>query len=541
LSETGQALSLFNELKRRNVFRVGVAYVVVAWLIMQVADVVLNNIEMPGWAFHLILLLLAVGFPLTLILAWAFELTPEGIKKESEVSRPESVTRQTGQKLNYVIIAALAITVIYLVLFKDRVDVGTDDSLQALIARPSVIVLPFTNTSADNSKDYLSFGITDELITGLQRYQDFPVISRNASLEFSDSNLSANDYATSLGADYRVEGSISAGDDGIRVLATLSSAGDQQVWAERFQGIAGNAELFDVADELLAKIAAAVLKSEIHRVQRTDRPTADAWEHYIKGLDAVLTFNLDRYESARQHLDQAVEIAPDMAEAWWAIGELEVNKYASQPMVEENDLEQLHTIIGYFRKSHELSPFYAAACGCLGFILTSVGQADEARAIFKQAIEANPLSARLRVDYALFLLWDNRYEEAMENGDLAMKLGAFSTSRAYVWGLRSTVALAQGNRAGALEAVNRAIFISKDPFSMSTAVALLYALGKQADAARLMDEMQQSFPGISPQNPLLYVTLKPIDDILARQRELGDKNAPADVNEIYRLLSKTEP
>ena len=534
-------MSLFDELKRRNVFRVGAAYVVVAWLLMQVADVVLNNIETPGWVFQVILLLLAIGFPLTLLVAWAYELTPEGIRKESDVSASAPITRRTGHKLNYVITGALIIAVIYLVMFKNRGEIDAGNSFQALISRPSVIVLPFTNTSGNDSQNYLSFGITDELITGLQRYQDFPVISRNASLEFGNSKLSATEYAATLGASYRVEGSISSGDGGIRVLASLSSAGDKQVWAERFHGVAGNDELLDVADELVSKIAAAVLQSEIQRVHRTDRPPADAWEHYVRGLDVVLAFDPDRYENARRHLDQAVEIAPDMAEAWWAIGELEVNYYASQPLVEETDFDRLYTIIDYFQKAHELSPFYAAACGCLGFILTSVGQADEARAIFKQAIEANPLSAHLRVDYAMFLLWDGRYQEAMENGDLAMKLGSFSMSRSYVWTLRSTVALAQGNMAEALEAVNRAMFIGKDPFTMTTAVALLYLLGKQADAARLLEETLQTFPGISPQNPLLYVTLKPIDDILALQRERGDENTPADVNEIYHLLNRTDP
>jgi tetratricopeptide (TPR) repeat protein len=213
----------------------------------------------------------------------------------------------------------------------------------------------------------------------------------------------------------------------------------------------------------------------------------------------------------------------------------------SQPLLKETDLERLHTIISYFRKSHELSPFHAAACGCLGYMLTSVGQQDEALAVYKQALEANPMSARLRVDYALYLLWDGLYEEAMENADLVLKLGAFSIDRAFVWLIRSNVALAQDNPTEALEAVNRAIFISKDPFTMPTAVALLYVLGKQTDAKRLLDEMQQSFPGISPQNPLLYVMLKPIDDILALQRERGEVNGPADVNEIYRLLNKIEP
>jgi hypothetical protein len=121
-----------------------------------------------------------------------------------------------------------------------------------------------------------------------------------------------------------------------------------------------------------------------------------------------------------------------------------------------------------------------------------------------------------------------------------LKLGAFSLDRAFVWLIRSSVALAQDNPADALEAVNRAIFISKDPFTMPAAVALLYVMDKQTDAKRLLDEMQQSFPGISPQNPLLYVMLKPIDDILALQRERGEENSPVDVSEIYRLLNEIE-
>ena len=128
----------------------------------------------------------------------------------------------------------------------------------------------------------------------------------------------------------------------------------------------------------------------------------------------------------------------------------------------------------------------------------------------------------------------------MENADLALKLGAFSIDRAFVWLIRANVALAQDNSTGALEAVNRALFISKGPFIMPSAIALLYVLGKETEAERLLSEMQQSFPGISPKNPMLYWVLKPIDDILALQQESDEENGPADVNEIYRLLSKID-
>ena len=371
-------MSLFNELKRRNVFRVGSAYIVVAWLVMQVADVILNNFEMPEWVFQLILVSLAIGFPVTLLLAWVYELTPDGIKKESELSESASAVPKTAHRLNYVIIGVLILAVVYYAIFKDRVDVGEQSSLQTLIARPAVIVFPFANTSGQENQDYLAFGLTDELITGLQRNKEFPVISRGASLEFGQSELSASEYAASLGASYRVEGSISTADDGIRVLATLSGAGDNQVWAERFQHVAGATRLFEVADELVAKISAAVLQSEIHRVQRTEYPPADAWEHVIKGISDTGVFDPGKYENARWHLEQAIEIAPEMAEAWAAMGILEIENLVSQPLREEGDPEKFYTIIDYFRRSHELSPFNGSACGCLGYMLSVVGKAGEA-------------------------------------------------------------------------------------------------------------------------------------------------------------------
>jgi len=532
-------MSLFEELKRRNVFRVGAAYVVVAWLIMQVADVVLNNIEMPAWVFHLILLLLAIGFPLTLLLAWAYELTPDGIRKEADITASAPADRQKNHKLNYVIIGALVTAAVYLVVFRDRVENDPQTPIQTMLARPSVVVLPFTNTSGDSSQNYLAFGITNELITGLQRYKSFPVVSHNATLEYKGAGLSTDEFAKNAGASYQVEGSITSVDQGIRVLATLSHVGGNQVWADRFERDAGKDQLFELADELVSKVAAAVMESEIQRVNRNDRPPSDAWEHYVKGLEVALTFDPDHYESARRHLEQAIAIAPDMAEAWWAIGELEIANYVSRPLADNSGIDDLYPIIEYFRKSNELNPLFAAACGCLGYLLAVVGQPDEARAVFREAIETNPLAVNLRMTYADFLLWEGRYEEAEEQADIVWKLGS-GLERAGVWMNRSIIALARGNKTEALDAVNRAIFIDKSIYTMPVAVPILYLLDERAAAARLLAEMELSFPGISPQNPFNVFALKPINDILALQPDRGEQNGPADVSEIYSLLREID-
>jgi tetratricopeptide (TPR) repeat protein len=241
---------------------------------------------------------------------------------------------------------------------------------------------------------------------------------------------------------------------------------------------------------------------------------------------------------ARQHLDQAVEIAPDMAEAWWALGELETMRYMTTPRADEDGLDELYVLIDYFRKAHEISPFHAAACGCLGYMLTAVGQTDEARVVFEQAIEAKPLSPDLRVDYALHLAWAGQYKEAEENASLALKLGPVSQDRAGVWFVRSLTALSDGNEEDALDAINRAIFVSRDSFYTPAAVALLYVLGQPDNAATLFRDMQDVFPDLRPKDPVFYVTLKPIDDILAARREQGGGTGPADVEEIYSTLRR---
>jgi TolB-like protein/Flp pilus assembly protein TadD len=531
-------LSIFEELNRRNVFKVGIAYLVIAWLIAQVLELVFGTFGTPHWVMKTVLALLAVGFVLALLLAWVYELTPDGIKKESETTEADSIALKTGHKLNYVIIGVLALAAAYLYITREQPAPVRAPGIDTLVARPSVVVLPFANISGDPNQDYLAFGITDELIAGLQRLGNFPVVSRNASLSYGVTDLSATKFAQTHGAAYLVEGSVNVGNDGVRVLANLSSTEGNQVWAERYQLTDGQVDIFDVSDELVSKIAGAVLESEVKRVQRSDRPPADAWEHYMKGLKVVLEYDHENYEMARQHLDRAIEIAPEMAEAWWALGELEIMNYMTRPLVKEGRLDELYVLIDYFRKAHEISPFHAAACGCLGYMLTAVGRADEARIVFEQAIEAKPLSPDLRVDYAIYLVWAGRYEEALENVTLSLKLGPVSQDRAGVWTVRSLVALAHGENAKALDAINRAMFIRNDTFYTPTAVAMLYVLGKQDDAAKLLLDMQSQFPDLEPQNPVFFVMLKPIDDILAARREQGDFDGPTDVEQIYSILRK---
>lgn len=529
-------MPFIRELKRRHVFKVGVAYLAIAWLLAQVLDLAFDAFDTPAWVIKTVLALLAAGFVPALLLAWVYELTPGGISKDpGPADAPR--TAASGRGLLYATLVALFFGGITFFLTREQAPAERPPGIETLIARPSVIVLPFANISGEAANDYLAFGITEELISGLQRLGDFPVVSRSAALAYDAGAASAMDYAQSHNASYLLEGSVNAGPEGIRILANMSKTQGEQVWAERYQLAAGQAEIFDVSDQLVSKVAGAVLESEVRRVDRKDRPPADAWEHYVKGLKVVLEYAPEDYAEAREHLDRAVEIAPDMAEAWWAIGELEELKYVTEPMAPDSGTAPLFGFIEYFRKAHELSPFHAAACGCLGYMLTAVGQVDEARVVFEQAIEAKPLSPDLRVDYALHLAVLGRYDEAQENADLVLRLGPTTQDRAGVWTVRALVALAREQRQEALDAVSRVRFVSRDPFYTPAAIAILYVLGKQKEAAAEFASMQQGFPGMQPTNPVFYVTLKPVDDFLSAQRERGSTAYPADVAEIFRILN----
>ena len=237
-------MNFFAELKRRNVFRVGIAYVVVAWLVMQVADVVINNIEAPGWTFQIIMLLLGIGFPLVIIFAWAFEMTPEGIKKEKDVDRSQSISAMTGRKLDRMIIGILTVVVAYLLIDKlvlqepapiETAQIATAEVEAPVDIGPSVAVLPFVNMSGDKENEYFSDGLTETLLHMLAQLPDLHVAARTSSFAFKGQNTSIEEIATTLGVAHILEGSVQKSDNRVRITAQLIRATDGfHVWSQNY-------------------------------------------------------------------------------------------------------------------------------------------------------------------------------------------------------------------------------------------------------------------------------------------------------------------
>jgi hypothetical protein len=201
------------ELKRRNVFRVGVAYAIVGWLLLEVASVILPALHLPDWALTLLVVLVVAGFPLALILAWAFELTPEGIKRETDVDPAESVRHSTGRKLDFAIIGLLVIAVAYFAFQGGDPIPPTGSNGQV----KTIAVLPFANMSGDPEQEFFSDGISEELLNVLAKVKGLRVTSRTSAFAFKGTNTSVPEIAEKLGVEHVLEGSVRMAGDRVRI------------------------------------------------------------------------------------------------------------------------------------------------------------------------------------------------------------------------------------------------------------------------------------------------------------------------------------
>jgi TolB-like protein len=245
-------LSLFKELKRRNVFRVAIGYTISCWLLAQVADLVLDAISAPEWVLQAMLLFMALGFPVVVFFSWAYEVTPQGIKKESEVDRSESITHHTGQKLNMAIVAVLVIAIGFLLFDKVYLrnkTIRTHSAVEAVdLNIRSVAVLPFIAMSSGEDDGYFADGLTEEIINSLTQLQELLVTARTSAFAFKGQDVPITDIAKTLGVAHVVEGSVRRSGNRLRITAQLIRAEDGfHLWSETYDRSA--TESFEVQAE----------------------------------------------------------------------------------------------------------------------------------------------------------------------------------------------------------------------------------------------------------------------------------------------------
>jgi TolB-like protein len=306
-------MGFFAELKRRNVVRAGIAYVIVGWLLAQIAEFAAETFGAPEWVLKIFVVFLVLGLPLILLFAWAFELTPEGIKLEKNVERDESITPQTGRKLDFIIIIVMALALIYMVADKFIGRSLEPEAERTVPAEKSIAVLPFVNMSDD--KDYFADGLSEELLNLLARIPDLKVAGRTSSFEFKGRNDDLREIGDALGVSTVLEGSVRRSGDQLRITAQLINVADGfHIWSGTYDR--KMSDIFQIQDDVAGAITSALqLHLDPGVSAQADRPTENT-EAYTLYLEAIAMFQeADDPLPAVEVLDRALVLDPQFAKA----------------------------------------------------------------------------------------------------------------------------------------------------------------------------------------------------------------------------------
>ena len=334
-------MQLFKELQRRNVFRVSIGYIVSSWLLIQVADIVLENIDAPSWVMLTIMLVLALGFPVVAFFSWAYEVTPEGIKRESEIDRTQSITHVTGRKLDHSIIAVLVIALAYFAFDKFILSDVRDATLveattQGLTeqmsnvpkatAEPekSIAVLPFVNMSDDASNEYFSDGLSEELLNLLTKIPELKVASRSSAFSYKGKDFKIFDVGRELSVSHVLEGSVRKDGDQVRITVQLIKVGDgYHMWSETYDRSLDH--IFAIQDEIATAVVAQLklkLFGDLPTVKET-KPEAFAFYLQARHFSNLLT--PEGWEQSDELYKKALTADPNYAAAWSGLSRNYIN------------------------------------------------------------------------------------------------------------------------------------------------------------------------------------------------------------------------
>jgi len=464
-------MSFFSELKRRNVFRVGIAYAVVAWLVLQFADVVLNNITAPGWVFQAIMLLLAIGFPIVLVFAWAFEMTPEGLKKEKDVDRSQSIAPRTGRTLDRAIIVFLLLALAYFGYdkFMRNSPPGPAETTQAVSGREtsadkgtagmsiarsdaekSVAVLPFAFRSTDPEDQFFAEGMHDDLLTQLAKIGSLKVISRTSVMEYKDTTKKIPQIAAELGVSTIVEGGVQRSGSRIRFNAQLIEATtDEHLWAETYNRELTAENLFDIQAEIARAIAQALQATlspeEEASIDRALTNNLEAWESYQRAINISNKQDVGAMKTGLTEINRALKLDPDFAAAWSLKAVLLLQQYwyydtdpatrdaawdaiqsgrAIDPKLPELDLAEGYYHYWGYRDYAKALLFMQRASAALpnservhqarAYVLRRMGDWEGALAAFRRARELDPRNIVHNSDIGETLSGTRRFKEARQ-------------------------------------------------------------------------------------------------------------------------------
>lgn len=437
-------MGLIAELKRRNVFRVGVAYVLLAWVVIQVTDTVGPAISLPEWTLTVVTWFGVIGFPFALFFAWAFELTPDGIRREKDVDRAASVTHSTGRKIDFVIIGLLVVALLFVVLFDDSppaptaADQGPEKQAAPVAVGErtydSIGVLPFDNMSSDPEQEYLSDGIAEELLNALAKLQNLQVAARTSSFAFKGQKQSITEIGSKLNVDTILEGSVRKSGNKLRITAQLIDTADgYHLWSETYDREL--TDVFQIQDDITKAIVAALRvhldTGEAPVVKASEATSMEAYDAYLRGKHQLRQSGESAFRAALTSFREATEIDPGFAPAWagralTVMYLRETDFYGDIPRDEARLLAR-NNIDRALALDSELAEAYVAE----GMLLADDYRYDEALQSFDKAVTINPSLAEGWTWRARILGRFGYIREARENMLKALRLDPLDAGTAF--------------------------------------------------------------------------------------------------------------
>ena len=436
--------NFWRELKRRNVFKVAVTYAIVSWIALQVADIVFPALNVPPWVLSLLTVLLLIGFPIALLLSWAFELTPDGIKPTAEVAPEQSIRPRTGQRLNYLMTGALAVLLTVVVVDKYVLDDAAPASASAptapATADKSIAVLPFVNLSSDQEQEYFSDGLSEEILNQLAQIGELKVTARTSSFSFKGKNADLRVIARELDVRYVLEGSVRTAGNQLRITAQLIDATDgSHVWSRAFDRERN--DVFAIQEEIAMAVSETLsVALDVGAMARARGGTTnlEAYDRYLRAraLDRQRGTSEDIVRAAELYRE-AVKLDPTFVRAWsdlnteltlWPI-------YVPDRLAEAR--EEQRAIRARLRELAPASPFTA---------MIEANALVEAR----RWMEAEPAIASARAAGAIFredtmgvetflLLATGRFREALPRIQRQIAEDPLSLNASYGWQIMLTL------------------------------------------------------------------------------------------------------
>jgi TolB-like protein len=516
--------SFFSELKRRNVYKVAAAYAVVAWLLIQAASIVLPTFEAPGWTMKVLIAALAIGFPIAVVFAWAFEFTPEGIKRESEVEPGASIPHHAGRKIVgvTVVLALVAAALLAYQVLRPKAAVVAEINSGSIPAK-SIAVLPFDSLSEDKSNAFFAEGVQDEILTRLAKVADLKVIARTSTQKFKNAPENLPEIARQLGVMNILEGSVQKSNDQVRVNVQLINAmTNAHLWAEIYDRKL--TDIFTVESDI-AKTIADQLQAKLSGSEKdamSKKPTAnpEAYDLYLRGrFFWNKRTSLDLPKSV-EYYNQAVAKDPNYALAYsglansyvlypdYGVGAPDVfypkaREMAVKALSLEPSLGAPHATLGEvytnldrdftraiaeFDRAIELDPNYATALQWKTTALGARGEFDRAIASDKQAIGLDPLSLIVNSDLAFNYLNAHRFEEAITQSRKTLDIDPnFHVVRGYLGvGLQF-----KGKLAEALAEYRMAAASTDEPYTRALLAQACARSGLRDEAKGILTDLEE--------------------------------------------------